>query len=132
MIDFILPVSTLYVGLNGLIGLVLAMLVSRRRMAAKISIGDGGDPELMRVIRAHANFSEYAPLALLFIVVLELGPAPSWLLHALGATFTVGRLAHAQGMIASARPGPARGLGVLATWLVYIVGPLACLYYAWS
>ena len=37
----------------------------------KIYLGDGGDPEMIAAIRAHANFIEFAPLCLLLIYMVE-------------------------------------------------------------
>ena len=48
-----------------------------------ISLGDGGDPKMLRVIRGHANFAEHIPLALLLMLVMELGKFSIYLLHAL-------------------------------------------------
>jgi len=128
--DFQIPITALYVGLNGLIALALAYLVTRRRQATKVGFGDGGKPEMLQAIRVQGNFVEYVPIALLFVFVLELMQAPLWLLHGLGAALTIGRVAHAQGLSSSTGQTVGRGVGTALTWLVYLVGAVACLYYA--
>ena len=49
---------------------------------------------LQRSIRAHANLSEYAPMMLILLYLLELGGAEASALHGLGLSFLVGRLMH--------------------------------------
>lgn len=88
------------------------------------------DGMLQRTMRAHGNFIEYVPIGLLFLVALELMQAPVGLIWMLGATLIVSRMAHAWGVIQVYGPSPARAIGFFGTWLVYIVGSVACLYYS--
>jgi uncharacterized membrane protein YecN with MAPEG domain len=87
------------------------------------------DGLLQRKVRAYGNFAEYVPLALLFILALELMPSPIWLLWLLGSALTVGRIAHAWGLIKTYGPSPGRAIGFFLTWFVYIIGAGACIYY---
>jgi hypothetical protein len=64
--------SSIYVGLMALLLVGLSVRVIRLRYRHKVEIGDGGVPELQRSIRAHANFIEYVPIALLLILT------PTW------------------------------------------------------
>lgn len=84
---------------------------------------------LQRKVRAFGNFTEYVPHALLFIVALELMSSPTWLLWFLGSTLTFSRIAHAWGLIATYGPSTFRASGFFLTWIVYIVGAIACIYY---
>jgi uncharacterized protein len=88
------------------------------------------DGLLQRKVRAYGNFTEHVPLALLIILVLELMGANGGLLWFLGITLMIGRIAHARGMIITYGPSPGRAIGFYLTWLVYLVGASACLYYA--
>ncbi|HEY9908593.1 MAG TPA: MAPEG family protein [Thermosynechococcaceae cyanobacterium] len=88
------------------------------------------DGVLQRTIRAHGNFTEYVPLGLLFLIVLEWMQAASGLLWLLGATLILARIAHAWGLLQTYGPSPGRAIGFFGTWLVYIVGSVACLYYS--
>jgi uncharacterized membrane protein YecN with MAPEG domain len=90
------------------------------------------DGMLLRKVRAHANFTEYVPLALLLIAALELMQAAAGLVWLLGATLTIARLFHAWGVIATYGPSPQRAIGFFGTWFVYIVGSFACLSYGWQ
>ena len=66
-----LNATALYAGSLTLWYLVLGYRVVGLRRNG-ISLGDGGDPVMARVIRGHANFAEYVPLALVMLAVLEL------------------------------------------------------------
>ena len=84
---------------------------------------------LQRKVRAFANFTEYVPLALLLILMLELINAPAGLLWLLGIVLTFARIAHAWGVITIYGPSPLRATGFFLTWIVYLLGTGACLYY---
>jgi len=88
-------IVTLYAGLLGLLYLPLAANVIRIRRADRISLGDGGNRLLERRIRAHGNFAEYVPIALILIALAEAGGGPAVLIHGLGITLVIGRAMHA-------------------------------------
>jgi uncharacterized protein len=87
------------------------------------------DGVLQRKVRAYGNFTEYVPLGLLFLISLELMKSPTWLLYLLGSALTIGRVAHAWGLIKTYGPSPSRAIGFFLTWFVYILGSGACIYY---
>ena len=111
----------LYTGLNLLILLVLGVRVSMGRRKHKVSLGEGEGGDLLRLIRIHANGAEWAPGALVGLLVLAMMNAPALTIHALGATLTVGRFAHAYGLSTDPGPSPARILGSSLTLLVYLL-----------
>lgn len=127
-----LPASTLYIGINVLLSLVLALLVVRARVQTKTTIGDGDNPQMIKALRAHGNNVEYVPLALITIAAVELTTAPVWLVHVLGVALSVGRVAHAVGLYQSTGASPGRFIGTILTWLVLLFGGLMCIYYALS
>ena len=90
----------------------------------------GDDGLLQRKVRAYGNFIEYVPLALLFILALEVMQASAWLVWMLGIALTVARIAHAWGLIKTYGPSPGRAIGFFLTWFVYLVGAGACVYTA--
>jgi uncharacterized protein len=118
-----IAVVALYVGLNALLLLALAYNVGSRRGAQnQLQPGDMGDAALTRAIRAHANFTEYAPTVLLLLLLMALlGFGPLWL-HALGATFTIGRVVGAIGMMRARHPNALRFTGNLVTGLALLIG----------
>ncbi len=114
--------SSIYFGLLALLLVVLSVRVIQLRYRYKVEIGDGGVPELQRAIRAHANFIEYVPIALLLILMADLVGHQKWVVHVLGIALLVGRLAHAFGFTTGQGPNLGRGLGVGLTMLVLIAG----------
>ena len=120
-------VTAFYAALTGLLCVVLASLVIRQRMRRRISVGDGGDAEMSRMTRVFGNFAEYAPLVLILLALLEICHGPRWLVHALGATFIVSRLAHAFGLAGGAGINPGRSAGIVLTLLTILMASIALL-----
>lgn len=124
-------VVAIYAALNSLLILVLSYNVGRHRArTGSLEPGATGDRTLTRAIRAHANATEYVPTALILLLLLALMSAPLSLLHALGACFSIGRVAQAYGMTLDKHPNVIRFTGNLLTGLVYLIGALACIYLA--
>jgi len=128
-----LQATAIYTALNALILLVLSYNVGQHRARTNsLTPGAMGDDILVRAIRAHGNAAEYMPLALLMLFLLALLGAPLLLIHALGIGLTAGRVFHAAGMFREKHPNAVRFTGNLLTGLVYLIGPLACLYYGFT
>lgn len=112
-----------YTALNALIMLVLSILVVRARVVTGTEIGDGGKREMAAPLRAHANNAEYVPMALLLMWALASPIGGSiWLIHGVGAPLTLGRLIHAIGLSRSTGVSSLRFLGMVLTWIAFIVG----------
>ncbi len=116
-----------YAALNALIMLILGMLVTRARVKTQTDIGDAGKPEMAGPLRAHANNTEYVPMALLLMWALTLPTfgAPIWVIHGIGAPLTIGRILHAIGLSRSTGPSVLRFIGMVLTWIAYVVGIVA-------
>jgi uncharacterized membrane protein YecN with MAPEG domain len=124
-----LPVITpLYAGLLAFLLIALAVNVSKMRVKHKVGLGDGGVPELIQAMRVQGNFTEYAPLGLMLMLIVELLAFPGWAVHALGAMLVVGRAAHAFGFARNPGRSFGRFIGMILTWLVLVVGGLMCIY----
>ncbi len=119
-----------YTAINGLIMLILGMLVTRARVQTQTDIGDGGKPEMAGPLRAHANNSEWTPMALLMMWVLTLPTfgASIWIIQGMGVTLTVGRILHAIGITRSIGPSSLRFVGMILTWISYVIGVVAILW----
>lgn len=113
-------ITLLYAALCTLLVLFLAARVMARRLSHKIGLGDGGDAELARRVRAHANAVEYLPLALLLLGGMELNGYPDTVIHAFGATLLVSRLLHAWGLSRSAGRSLGRFYGTALTLLLMV------------
>ena len=94
-----LPVTAFFAGLLGFLYLWLTILVIRRRISLRLALGDGGDTNIMRRIRAHANFAEYVPFALILMGIGELNGQHKWVLATLGTFLVLARLSHAYSLI---------------------------------
>ena len=108
-------IVALYVALNLILTPILMFRVGQIRIKDNISLGDGDNPALLARIRAHANFTETAPIALIGLIVLAMMNAHTIALHIFGAAFFIGRLAHAHGMAQKAAIGKGRIIGTLLT-----------------
>ena len=87
-------VTGIYAALFAVFQFVLTLNVVRRRRSAKVSLGDGGDEDLSRRIRAHGNFVETVPILLIMMVIAELSGSPYWALHAVGMCMLLSRGMH--------------------------------------
>lgn len=90
-------ITGLYAGLCGLLLLALAVRIIRLRWKFRVGTGDGGERVLAKAIRVHGNATEYVPIALLLMLLAELGGATAGLLHGCGATLVAARVLHAAG-----------------------------------
>lgn len=121
-------VTPFYAGLLGLLLIVLAYNVSRYRVGLKISFGDAGHPALQRAIRAHANLTENAPLALMLLLAVEVQGFSATVIHALGIVLVLGRVLHAVGLSRNEGASAARATGILLTWLMILVASVLAIY----
>ncbi|WP_165190702.1 MAPEG family protein [Caulobacter soli] len=122
--------AALWVGLHVLLLLTLSLLVVRLRQKHKVALGDEGIPELARAIRAFGNASEYVPGGLALILALAVVAAPPLAIHVVGLVLFAGRLIHAVGLSNSGGASISRSLGMIGTWVAYIFGAVALLFYA--
>ena len=123
-----MTVSMITAGLLGLLLLCLSGYVVAGRVKFKIDLGDGGNEHMRQRIRAQANFVEYAPLALLLLLLVEMGKiGPGWLPAAMAVTLIVARLWHAQGLLSNPGTSAGRFMGTNLTALVILVGAVAAL-----
>lgn len=111
-------IVALYIALNMILAPFLMYRVGQVRLGKKINLGDGGDDLMLSRIRAHGNFTENAPLALLGLLGLAMLGAHPIALHVFGAAFFIGRILHAMGMAGSF--GQGRLVGTLLTLLSFV------------
>ncbi len=119
-------IVALYIALNLLLTPVLMFRVGQVRVGKNIMLGDGGDKLMLSRMRAHANFTENAPLALIGLIGLAMLSAHPIILHVFGAAFFIGRILHAMGMSGAFKLG--RLIGTLLTLLTHF-GQAGCLLF---
>jgi len=96
----------------------LTVAVGQQRIAKKVSLGDGGDPELRRAIRAHGNFMEYVPLCLALIYFAS-DFHGFWTVALLSLALLVARVTHAAGILGFVPLG--RTIGAVGTTVILAV-----------
>lgn len=127
----LLPITLTLAAACAFINFWLGLRCSRIRMSGKVLHGDGGDPLLAKRMRAHANFTEYAPIVLILMAVVELATGFSLWLWGAAAAFVVGRIGHGLGMD-SDKPSALRAGGIMLTMVVMLGLAVAALLLAWQ
>ena len=122
------PITGIYAGLLALIGFALMQRVGQERLRTNVSLYDGGDAQLGTAIRAHANFTEHVPLAVLLLLVLELNGTPGAWLHAMGAAVVVARVVHPFGLRPDVMKLPARFVGAVGTALATVAAGVGAIW----
>jgi hypothetical protein len=110
--------AILYIGLTGLLFVILSVRVSLARRRYQMAFGSR-DAALERVVRAQENFAEYAALFLIELSALAFLRQPDFVIHALGISFLLGRIIYAWAISRMETPMgflPGRAFGMLLTW----------------
>ncbi len=107
--------TVLFIALFALIQTPMTIVVGLRRLKTDIHFLDGGDETLLRRMRAHGNFTETVPIALLAMAAAEYSSAPSLLLWAGGGLLLTGRLVHYATLI-QVGWGNGRAVGMACTF----------------
>ena len=107
----------------GLLNVWLGVRVVRDRFSNKVSLGDDDMPLIRARMRAHANFNEYVPIALILMALVEMNVGGSRWLWGIGALLVVARVLHPFGLERPA-PNPYRMLGAVLTFasLLLLIG----------
>lgn len=125
-----LVVTSIYAGLLVFVLVTLSVRVILYRRANMISLGDADDKALRKRMRAHSNFTEYAPFGLVLLALIEMSGAPSVAVHVLGAMLLLGRILHAWGFSSTPQVMPARQLGMMLTFMMMNLSALGLLAHA--
>lgn len=123
-----MPITLLYAGLLGLWFLILSVRVIGGRRSGNVSLGDGGSESLLRRIRAHGNFAEYAPFILVLMAALENTGVQGWWLHVVGVPLLVGRLLHGYAFSFTQQFVVGRVVGMVLTLAALAMAVALCLW----
>ena len=127
----VVPVSLVGTGILAIFGALLAISVIVQRVRLGVEWGDGGNVTMAQAVRAHANFAELVPLALLAIVAAEIAGTKRLVVIGMVAALIAARLLSALGLSRSLGPSLARQAGASVTILVTIIaGACAIAAYA--
>ena len=97
-----IPITLLTASLLGLVFIWLSARVIGARVKGETLIGDAGDTDLIFAIRTHGNFTEYVPIFLIVLALVESAGANRIALWVLAGLFVLARLLHVPGMGADA------------------------------
>ncbi|WP_063344230.1 MAPEG family protein [Vibrio jasicida] len=121
-------ITALYASVLTLLLIWLAFQVIKQRRSNKIAYADGGVEALQIARSAQSNASEYIPITLILMALLEYNGAPVWWIHLAGITFIIGRVIHAKGILGEELKGRVTGMkltfltmiGLVALNLIYL------------
>ena len=112
-----ITITALYAGILALIVIALAINVTVHRVKLRVPLGDGGNPQMRRMIRLHGNAAEYIPLAVVLMAIYELNGGGHLGLHIVGLALVTGRVVQTWGMWATDMTNIGRQIGQSLTWL---------------
>ena len=116
--------TLIFAAIFGILHVIFTLRVGAYRFRSKISLGDDGDKELLKRIRAHGNFTENVPIALLLLLLNDLNGLGDGALFTLGSVLVVARVLHYVMIVTKALPivfRPISMIGTLGTILVSAV-----------
>ena len=117
----LLLITTFYASILGLMAALLTIQVIIQRVRLRVESGDGGKPAMAQAIRAHGNFAEHVPFALLLLACVEsIGGVPL-IIHILGMLLIIARCLSALGLSRSLDPSLPRQAGASLTILMIVI-----------
>ena len=99
------------------IGLSFNAAYNRRKSG--LAIGEGNNEKLIRAVRAHGNFSEFTPMFLISLVIVDQLSKNCDFVAYLGSIFVLGRVSHAASMFL--KKGILRVIGMMMTIIPLVV-----------
>ncbi len=121
-----MAVTAFYASLLAALYLVLSARVIGWRRIQRVELGDGGNAQLLRRMRVHANFAEYVPFTLLLMALAENMAPPRPLLHLVGIILVAGRLIHAYGLSQTPHVVRYRVSGMVLTLTALGIAAMIC------
>lgn len=111
-------ITALYASILAILIIWLAVQVIKQRRLNQVAYADGGVEVLQIARSAQSNATEYIPITLILMALLEFNSAyPTWI-HLTGIIFVIGRIIHARGILKEDLKRRVRGMQV--TFLVIL------------
>ncbi|HHX8298965.1 TPA: MAPEG family protein [Vibrio diabolicus] len=111
-------ITALYASILAILIIWLAVQVIKQRRLNQVAYADGGVEALQIARSAQSNATEYIPITLILMALLEFNSAyPTWI-HLTGIIFVIGRIIHALGILKEDLKRRVRGMQV--TFLVIL------------
>jgi uncharacterized protein len=127
-----LTVTAIYAAVFAVFAVILGSRVGALRLRTNVSLGDGGNADLIVANRRHLNFLENVPMILIMMACLELNGASATWLHGLGGALFVARVIHPLGLEVENMRRPARFAGATLTLLVTLTAAGKLLWMAFG
>lgn len=118
-------ITPVYAATLALLFIFLSLRTIRYRRRFSVAIGSGDQALLEKASRAHGNFAEYVPLALLLIYFIEVTAAMPLLVHALCSLLLAGRVIHAWGISQEKEQLRFRVTGMVMTFTTILIAATA-------
>ncbi|WMN88825.1 MAPEG family protein [Vibrio parahaemolyticus] len=114
-------ITALYACILTVLLIWLAIQVIKLRRKNKVAYADGGVEALQIARSAQSNASEYIPITLILMALLEYNSAqPVWI-HLTGIIFVIGRIIHARGILQERFKGRVKGMQLTFLIMVALV-----------
>lgn len=126
-----LPITLATASTLGIMIIWLSARVIAARVKNQALIGDEGNVDLLFAIRTHGNFTEYTPIFLILLGLLEMSAVDARVLTTLAVVFVVARLLHVLGMGQEANL-KLRQIGMVGSFASILVASLYGLYSVWA
>lgn len=120
-------ITGFYIAIFALVQAAMVVWIAKSRYKERVVLGTGDSETLEQKSRVYGNFVEVVPIATLLMLVAELGGAPLWTIHWMGALMILSRLLHAKGMLTPPGYGPYRMAGMLFAMAAFILGAGICI-----
>ncbi len=124
-------VSALTAGVLIVMQMLLLLTVVFARVRNKQSLGDGGNPGMLRAVRRHGNLAENAAIFIVCAALLEMLGESRTTMEILCAAFVLGRLSHIIGLSLGRTINVFRLIGIVATVIVGIRLGVGLVQIAW-
>jgi uncharacterized protein len=122
----IAPVTSFAAAIAVVMQFIMTGMTGMQRQKTQTPIGNGSDETLFRRIRAHGNFIETVPMALIILGLLELRGTGTAVLWAYAASLLIGRTLHAFSILRAIMP--LRPVSMMMTFIPMLAGAVSLLW----
>lgn len=108
--------TSLYAGILGIIYIFISSRVIKTRRSEKVSLGNANNTTLTKFTSAHNNFSNYTPIFLILLYLLEQKNISLITIHITSILFIFGRFSHYFALIHDSKNFKFRIAGMMLTF----------------
>ena len=127
-----LPITAFTTACLAMLLFTLSARVLVLRIRLSQPLGDGGHARLARAVRVQGNFTEYVPMALLLMLLMEWRGVPAAALQTYGVALVLARSLHAVGVSQLEERLVWRGISTALTLMLLSGGAVALMWSSWT